>query len=77
MSEKFYTINKLVRQSQLPPGLSKKVLDEATGTETINVANTRPDLVSLTRAVNNLIYGELVAIQETNLPTATLFGVRY
>lgn len=26
MSEKFYTINKLVRQSQLPPGLSKRFL---------------------------------------------------
>lgn len=77
MSEKHFTINKLMRQSQQPSGAKTKVLDEATGTEQINVANTRPDLVSLTRAVNNLIYHELVAVQETNLPVATLFGVRY
>lgn len=37
----------------------------------------RPALVSLTRAVNNLIYSDIVAVQPTNQPTATLFGVKY
>ncbi|QFR55813.1 capsid vertex protein [Yersinia phage JC221] len=77
MSEKIYTINKLMRQSTLPPGKKTKVLDESTGTTSINIDNTRPELVSLTRAVNNLIYHDLVAIQETALPSATIFGVRY
>ena len=77
MSNKIYTINKLMKQSSMPSGRKTKVIDEATGTTSINIDNTRPELVSLTRAVNNLIYHELVAIQETSLPTATLFGVRY
>lgn len=77
MSDKHYTIHKLMRQSSLPSGKREKVINEATGTTDINVQNTRPELVSLTRAVNNLIYHELVAVQETELPVATLFGVRY
>ncbi|QPI17875.1 capsid vertex protein [Pectobacterium phage POP12] len=55
----------------------KYVLDESTGTTTIDVSTSRPDLVALTRATNNLIYTDLVAIQETNMPVATLYGVRY
>lgn len=40
-------------------------------------SQSRPALVGLTRAVNNLIFTEMVAIQETNMPTSTLFGVKY
>lgn len=77
MSEKHYTIHKLMNQSTVRPGTKTKVVNEETGTTDINVQNTRPELVSLTRAVNNLIYHELVAVQETDLPVATLFGVKY
>lgn len=37
----------------------------------------RPQLVALTRAVNALIYKDLVATQETRGPISTLFGMRY
>ncbi|MDP1183658.1 capsid vertex protein, partial [Klebsiella pneumoniae] len=37
----------------------------------------RPELLALTRAVNALIYTDMVAIQPTSQPTATLFGIRY
>ncbi|QPB12419.1 capsid vertex [Providencia phage PSTCR6] len=40
-------------------------------------ANGRPDLVGLTRATNSLIYSDLVAIQPTSQPEATLYGVKY
>lgn len=41
------------------------------------VANPRPQLVALTRAINALIYKDLVATQATKSPISTLFGVRY
>lgn len=46
---------------------------------TTSAANSqgRPDLLALTRAVNALIYTDLVAVQPTSQPTATLFGLRY
>lgn len=52
-----------------------QLLSESTTT----AANSqgRPALVGLTRSVNALIYSELVAIQPSSQPTATLFGVRY
>ena len=40
-------------------------------------SQSRPALVGLTRAANNLIFTEMVAIQETNMPTSTLYGVKY
>jgi hypothetical protein len=46
-------------------------------TLTGNVAQGRPQLLSVTRAVNALIYKDLVAIQKTELPSATLYGLRY
>lgn len=48
--------------------------------ESTNVGNAalpRPQLVALTRAVNALIYTDLVATQSTQSPIATLFGMRY
>lgn len=39
--------------------------------------NSRPTLLSLTRATTKLIYSELVATQRTTMPLATLFGVKY
>ncbi|MGL5305195.1 MAG: hypothetical protein ACRC9Y_03205 [Aeromonas veronii] len=42
-----------------------------------NIELPRPQLVALTRAVNALIFTDLVASQETKSPISTLFGVRY
>lgn len=42
-----------------------------------NVALPRPQLVALTKAVNALIFTDLVAMQPTQTPIATLFGMRY
>lgn len=46
---------------------------------TTSVANqtARPQLLSLTRAVNNLIFSDLVAIQPTEQPICALYGLRY
>ena len=46
---------------------------------TSSVANqtARPQLLSLTRAVNNLIFSDLVAIQPTDQPVSALYGLRY
>lgn len=77
MNDNISTIQKLMRQSNLPSGRKVVTVNEDTQTTSINVNTARPELVSLTRAVNNLIYHELVAVQESSLPTATLYGVRY
>lgn len=42
-----------------------------------DVQNGRPSLLAITRAVNALIYTDLVATQPTTQPKATLFGLRY
>ena len=42
-----------------------------------SVALPRPQLVALTKAVNALIFTDLVATQETRSPISTLFGIRY
>lgn len=39
--------------------------------------NGRPDLVALTRAAQALIFEDLVAIQATSQPEATIFGMKY
>lgn len=39
--------------------------------------NARPQLLALTRAVNNLIFSDLVAIQATEQPIAALYGLAY
>lgn len=44
---------------------------------TPDIASSRPELLSLTRAVNALIFTDLVATQPTKNPKATLFGLRY
>ncbi|QQK88268.1 capsid vertex [Providencia phage PSTRCR_127] len=44
---------------------------------TASSSNGRPDLVGLTRATHDLIFTDLVAIQNTNQPEATLYGVKY
>ncbi|AAQ81482.1 gp24 [Aeromonas phage 31] len=46
-------------------------------TTTAANSQSRPALAGLTRAVNNLIFTEMVAIQETNMPSSTLYGVKY
>lgn len=46
-------------------------------TMSADAAQGRPDLLALTRAVNALIYTDLVATQKTKVPKATLFGMRY
>lgn len=42
-----------------------------------DVDQGRPQLLALTLAVNALVYADLVAIQKTSSPIATLFGMRY
>lgn len=46
-------------------------------TSSVANQNARPQLLSLTRAVNNLIFSDLVAIQPTEQPICALFGLRY
>lgn len=46
-------------------------------TQTADVAGGRPKLLTLTNAVNSLIFKDIAVTQETNSPTATLFGLRY
>lgn len=46
-------------------------------TSTGDLQQGRPSLLALTRAVNALVYKDLVAIQETTQPKATIFGIRY
>lgn len=53
----------------------KSLLIESTNTS--DVAQARPKLVGLTKAVNSLIFKDLVAEQPTDMPVATLLGVRY
>lgn len=52
-----------------------ELLRESTTSAANSVA--RPQLQSLTRAVNNLIFTDLVAIQPTEQPVCALFGLRY
>jgi len=52
-----------------------KLLTEST-TSAAN-DNGRPSLIGLTKAVNTLIYKDLVATQPTKNPVATVYGVRY
>lgn len=44
---------------------------------TADNAQGRPALVGLTRAVNNLVFSDIVAVQPTSQPTSTLFGIKY
>ena len=53
----------------------KELLHESTTSAAS--AEGRPQLQALTRAVNNLIFTDLVAIQPTSQPIAALFGVKY
>lgn len=46
-------------------------------TNTVASVASRPQLLALTRAVNNLIYSDMVAIQPTKQPISALFGLRY
>lgn len=46
-------------------------------TQSAHAVDGRPTLVSITRAVNDLIYEDLVAIQPTEMPQAALYGLRY
>ncbi|QEG05475.1 vertex head subunit [Shigella phage JK32] len=56
-----------------------QIFNELLKESTSSVANqtARPQLLALTRAVNNLIFSDLVAIQPTNQPICALFGLRY
>ncbi|WCZ66379.1 capsid vertex protein [Yersinia phage MHG19] len=51
------------------------LLRESTTTSSSSIG--RPDLVALTRATTDLIYTDLVAIQHTRQPEATIYGVKY
>lgn len=53
----------------------QKLLRESS--TTASSSNGRPDLVGLTRATHDLIFTDLIAIQNTNQPEATLYGVKY
>lgn len=54
------------------------IIDELIAeTSSGDVETGRPQLLALTRAVNALIFSDLVAIQKTSQPIATLFGMRY
>lgn len=46
---------------------------------TVTASNSlgRPQLQALTRAVNNLIFSDLVAIQPTSVPISALYGLNY
>lgn len=54
-------------------------LNELIRESTTTNANSlgRPQLLSLTRAVNNLIFSDLVAIQPTVQPVSAIYGLRY
>lgn len=54
---------------------SAMTLRESTATADNSLA--RPELSAFTRAVNNLIYMDMVAVQPTSQPIAALFGLRY
>lgn len=56
-----------------------QIFTELLRESTSSVANqtARPQLLALTRAVNNLIFSDLVAIQPTEQPISALFGLRY
>lgn len=51
-----------------------KLLKESSG---VSNAQGRPELLSLTRAVNSLIYTDLVAVQPSTQPVSALYGMRY
>lgn len=53
----------------------KDLLLESSGASAIQAG--RPTLTGLTRKVTSLLYTDLVGIQETKSPLATVFGVRY
>ena len=53
----------------------QKLLSEST--QSSASVEGRPTLVNLTRAVNDLIYEDLVAKQRTDKPQAALYGLRY
>lgn len=72
MSKNFH-INRLLKQSVSASG--PRVLDEST--TTADSSNGRPDLLALTRATTDLIFTDLVAVQKTTQPEATLYGVKY
>lgn len=42
-----------------------------------NIANTRPYLVQLSKTVASRVFRDMVAIQETNNPTAQVFGLKF
>lgn len=44
---------------------------------TASSSNGRPDLLGLTRATHDLIFTDLVAVQPSSQPEATLYGVKY
>lgn len=56
-----------------------QIFNELLKESTSSVANqtARPQLLALTRAVNNLIFSDLVAIQPTEQPVCALYGLRY
>lgn len=45
--------------------------------QTANIEQGRPALVGLNRKVNELIFNDIVSIQPTKQPIATVYGVRY
>lgn len=74
MKTKYNKINRLIVESS-SPAPRKGELNESTGSGDNSIG--RPDLLALTRATTDLIYTDLVAVQKTNQPEATLYGVKY
>lgn len=74
MKTKYNKINRLIVESS-SPAPRKGELNESTGSGDNSIG--RPDLLALTRATTDLIYTDLVAVQKTNQPEATLYGVKF
>lgn len=75
MSQKNYLVNKLISQSQRQGKKVDPTLSESTTSGDSQIG--RPDLLALTRATTDLIFQDLVAVQKTTQPEATLYGVKY
>lgn len=61
--------------SEYKEKITSKLLKESTLDGSSQVG--RPSLVGLTRATTKLVYSELVAVQRTKQPEASLYGIKY
>lgn len=54
---------------------TEKLIKESLGVKDNSLA--KPTLIGLTRATTQLVYSDIVAIQETKQPIAALYGIKY